>query len=364
MTSSKTVWASCVLLALTLVRPSFAQEAPQSAPPAAPQQPSTEQPPAQQPLTQQPPAQQPPAQQPPAQQPPAQQPPAQQPPTQQPPAQQPPTQPPPVSQPPPGQQPPTQPADQAQQAPEKSDPDLRVDVLQPDFTLAALPTTLRLPRNKLSFRVTHRFLRPLGQGDVGDLLSNFFNFDEGAQIGLELRYGLLSGTQVGVYRTSDRTIEIFGQQSIMQEKADGHPLSIDALATIEGQNNLQENYTGAFGLLVSRKVAGILAAYAEPMFVANANYSLPGPKNTGMIGLGARVRIRPKAYIVAEITPRFAGYRAGGDQMSFGLEGRAGGHLFQVNFSNGLGTTLGQIARGGIDYNTWYIGFNISRKFF
>ena len=34
--------------------------------------------------------------------------------------------------------------------------------------------------------------------------------------------------------------------------------------------------------------------------------------------------------------------------MSFGLEGRAGGHLFQLNFSNGFGTTLGQIANGDV----------------
>ena len=51
-------------------------------------------------------------------------------------------------------------------------------------------------------------------------------------------------------------------------------------------------------------------------------------------------------------------------QMSFGVEGRAGGHLFQINFSNGFGTTLGQISRGAFSYDNWYIGFNIARKFF
>ena len=50
--------------------------------------------------------------------------------------------------------------------------------------------------------------------------------------------------------------------------------------------------------------------------------------------------------------------------MSFGLEGRAGGHLFQMNISNGFGTTLGQIANGAFTYDNWYIGFNIARKFF
>ena len=33
--------------------------------------------------------------------------------------------------------------------PQTSDPDSRLDPLQPDFTLAALPTTLRMPAHKM-----------------------------------------------------------------------------------------------------------------------------------------------------------------------------------------------------------------------
>ena len=43
---------------------------------------------------------------------------------------------------------------------------------------------------------------------------------------------------------------------------------------------------------------------------------------------------------------------------------RAGGHSFQINFSDGFGTTMAQMARGGFDSEDWYLGFNISRKFF
>ena len=49
---------------------------------------------------------------------------------------------------------------------------------------------------------------------------------------------------------------------------------------------------------------------------------------------------------------------------SFAIEKRAGGHSFQLNFSNGFGTTLAQVARGGSGSDNWYLGFNISRKFF
>jgi uncharacterized beta barrel domain-containing protein DUF5777 len=257
----------------------------------------------------------------------------------------------------------TQPAPQDQ--PDQSDPDLRVDALQPDFNLAALPTTLRMPLHKLSFRVTHRFTRPLGEGDFGDLASDLFGFDSGAQIGLELRYGLARGTQIGVHRTSDRDIQVFGQHSFLNER-DGAPVGLDVMATLEGENNLSEHFQSALGTLVSRKVAGHLAVYGEPIFVINSNpfEDVGADNNTLMMGLGARWRVRPSMYLVGEITPRLAWFDPGKSQISFGLEGRAGGHLFQINFSNGFGTTLGQISRGAFNYNNWYIGFNIARKFF
>lgn len=255
----------------------------------------------------------------------------------------------------------------AQPAPAQADPNVRVDPLQPDFTLVALPVTLRMPVNKLDFRVTHRFTRSLGRGDFGDLLSDFFGFDSGAQIGLELRYGLVEGTQIGVHRTSDRTIQIFGQTSVLQER-DGHPLGLDAIATLEGADNMRGQLSSAVGVLASRKVGRVAAVYVEPIFMFNTNASpadVVEHNDTLMLGLGARVRISRAAYLVGEVTPRLWGYQPGEAQGSVGIEFRSGGHLFQINFSDGFGTTLGQLAHnGGINTDSWFIGFNISRKFF
>src|SRR4051812_28567426 len=209
-------------------------------------------------------------------------------------------------------------------APNEADPDARVDALQPDFNLAALPTTLRMPLHKLAFRVTHRFTRPLGEGDFGDLASDLFGFDSGAQIGLELRYGLARGTQLGVHRTSDRTIQIFGQHNFLNER-DGRPLGLDAIATIEGANNLRERYKSTLGVVTSRNIGRFAALYAEPMLVLNTNAASDAgfDNNTVMVGLGARLRVRPSTYLVAEVTPRLGGYDLGAHQVSFGLEGRA-----------------------------------------
>ena len=71
------------------------------------------------------------------------------------------------------------------------DPDRDPNRSQPDFTLVNLPTTLRVPKYKSAFRVTHRFARPLGQGDFSDLAEDLFGLDSGAQIGLEYRFGIM-----------------------------------------------------------------------------------------------------------------------------------------------------------------------------
>lgn len=250
-----------------------------------------------------------------------------------------------------------------QPAPERNDPDRLVDAMQPDFVLAALPTTLRMPARKWAFRVTHRFTRELGEGSFSDLASDLFGLDGGSQVGLELRYGLLPGTQVGVHRTSDRTIQLFAQQSVLTER-DGGALGLDAIATLEGYDNLTEHRQSTLGLVLSRNTGRRAALYVEPLYVINANPFAVGENDTFMVGVGARVRLRPATYVVAEYTPRIAGYEPNDHQLAFALEARAGGHLFQLNVSNGFGTTLGQLAAGGVSNDNWYLGFNLSRKFF
>lgn len=248
-------------------------------------------------------------------------------------------------------------------AAQDDDPDMDPNHAQPDFTLLTLPTTLRMPRHKMAFRVTHRFGRPLGQGDFGDLAADLFGLDSGAQIGLEFRYGLIRGGQIGIYRTSNRTIQFFGQYEVLSQKS--FPVSISAVANVDGTNNFQDSYSPGLSAVISREVGERAAFYLEPAWVNNTN---PQPKelvdhnDSVLLGLGARVNVRGRTYVVIEAAPRIGGYDAGDHHVSFGIEQQAGGHVFQLNFSNGIGTTLAQVARGGV--NDWYLGFGISRKFY
>lgn len=245
------------------------------------------------------------------------------------------------------------------------DPDKDPNDAQPDFYVATLPTTLRMPEHKMSFRLTHRFLHTLGDGDFSDLASRFFGFDGGAQIGLELRYGLFKGAQVGVYRTSDRTIQFFGQYDIKQQTKNGSPVGVDVVVNVNGTDNFSDEYSPGVALILSHEVSDRAALYVEPSFVSNSNItSKVGDDSTMMVGLGARVRVAKDTFLFVEDSPRVSGYSPGVDLISFGIEKRAGGHMFQLNFSNGYATTLASVARGGTGKSDWYIGFNLARKFF
>lgn len=249
-------------------------------------------------------------------------------------------------------------------AQDDDDPDRDVNLAQPDFTLVGLPTSLRLPAMKGAFRITHRFGRPLGAGDFSDLVQDGFGLDSGANIGFEYRFGILKATQLVFHRTNNRTIQFMLQREV-KGQSDSFPIGISAFGAAEGTNNFRDSYSPALGVILSREVSDRAALYVEPIWVNNTN-ELPkevvDDNNAFLVGLGARLRFTPKLYGVFEMTPRVAGYDPGKTQVGFGLEARAGGHSFQLNVGNAFGTTFGQMARGGND--DWYLGFNISRKFY
>jgi len=249
----------------------------------------------------------------------------------------------------------------------QSDDDHALKPAEPDFTLISLPTSLRLPVWGSEFRVTHRFVRPLKCDSCQDnLLEDFFGVDNGAVIGLEYRIGLIPNGQVVIHRARDRkTIQLTGEYGLTRQGS-GMPLEIAGLVAVEGTDNFRDDYSPTVGAIFTRLFGEAGAIHIEPIWVGNSNLDEPtiSDDSTFMLGLGARGRIRPTVYITLEYTPRLSGYKPGVDMVAFAIEKRAGGHMFQLNFSNSLATTNGAIARGGFNNDNWYMGFNITRKFF
>lgn len=245
--------------------------------------------------------------------------------------------------------------------------DAVLSLAEPDFTIVNLPTSLRLPLFGSAFRVTHRFTRPLKCDECEDnFFEDFFGIDGGAAIGLEFRFGIVPNGEVVAHRARiDKTVQFLGQYGVARQRG-AVPLEISVLASIEGTDNFRDEYSPAVGLILTRLLSDRGSVHVEPIYVGNSNLFDPPFEDDGtfMVGLASRIRVTPTVYVVGELTPRVAGYSPDTTLGSFGIEKRAGGHLFQLNVSNHFGTTLRQIAQGAPSGDRWFLGFNISRKFF
>ena len=184
---------------------------------------------------------------------------------------------------------------------------------------------------------------------------------------------MLPGTQIGVYRGNNRNIQIFGRRNLLWQRGPSG-VGLDLQASVEGLDNLRDDYSGSVAAILSKRLGARASVYVEPTWVGNVHK--PGrlhpsvdddndddDDSTFMLGLGARLRVRPTVYLIGEYAPRLAGFDDGAHHVSFGVEKRAGGHTFQLNVSNSLGSTPAQLAQGG-STDDWFIGFNIARKFY
>ena len=234
---------------------------------------------------------------------------------------------------------------------------------EPDFRVLNLPSTLTLPVRASNFELTHRFNGNLRRGSLGENAGDLFGLDQGAVVGFEYRFGIARHLQAAVYRTGfDKTIQIHGKYDAVRQRGP-FPVALSAVFSVEGADNLRKRYSPAAGLIVSRIVARKVAVYATPVWVHNTAALLGVDRDTLLIGIGGRLRVRSTVYIVAEVSPRASGYRPDKAAYGFAIEKQAGGHLFQLNVGNSQGTTFAQIARGGFP-DSLYLGFNLARKFF
>jgi len=130
----------------------------------------------------------------------------------------------------------------------QDDDDAVLRPAEPDFTLVSLPTSLRLPKYRSSFRVTHRFFRSLND-DFGDVAGDLFGLDNGAAIGLEYRFGIIKNGQLGFHRSSDnKTIEFFGEYGVLRQSKS--KIDVTALLSVEGTDNFQDSKSPAIGAVI------------------------------------------------------------------------------------------------------------------
>ena len=243
------------------------------------------------------------------------------------------------------------------------DDDAVLKPAEPDFTLINLPTSLGIPVFKDGILITHRFVRPLKCDTCANsLLGDAFGIDNGGQVGLEWRMGLIPHGQIVATRSrTDKAVQFMGEYGVTHQ-SDGMPFEVTALAAIQGTVNFTDVYSPSFGLAVTRLLGEVAAIHVDPIWVHKSDLA---SDDTVMLGVGARLQVAKALYLTGEITPRLSGTKPGVSLISVAVEKRLGGHMFQLNFSNSfLPMTLQEIAVGAPDNNHWYMGFNVSRKFF
>ena len=148
--------------------------------------------------------------------------------------------------------------------------------------------------HKMAFRLTHRFGRDARRRATSAIWSgDLFGLDSGAQIGLEFRYGLIRGGQIGIYRTSDRTIQFFGQYELHVAEDLSRSASTSSPTSTAPTTSRTVIHPGSPRCSRARS-ASARRFYLQPAWINNTNpepAELVDDNDTFLIGVGARVRV-------------------------------------------------------------------------
>jgi hypothetical protein len=234
-----------------------------------------------------------------------------------------------------------------------------------------------MPPGQLDVRISHRF----GTLNTGGY--NFFGLDQ-SNIHLSLEYGIFNWLMVGVGRGSvEKTFDGFAKFSVFRQSTGARemPVSVSvfssiALKTLKWTDPTRTNYFSSrlsyvCQVLVARKFNQALSFQLTPTYIhRNLVASELDPNDLYSIGAGGRLKLTKRISLNAEyyymINPKNNFSQQVYNPLTVGVDIETGGHVFQLFFTNSLGTiekqfigeTTGQWKKGDIHF-----GFNISRVF-
>jgi hypothetical protein len=229
--------------------------------------------------------------------------------------------------------------------------------------------------NDLHFIVSHRF------GAVNTGLYNLFGLDQGTtRLGLE--YGIKDILSLSFGRSSyEKTYDGGIKVKILRQQTEikNIPVAITIYSACfvettkwedpERDNLFSSRLSFSTQLLIARKFNKNLSLQISPSFVhINLVPTSEDQNNIFSVGLGGRYKLAPKFSINGEYFYLFPGETANdyANSLSFGVDIEAGGHVFQLHFTNSqLMYAPGYIARteGKWIDGDIFIGFNIFRTF-
>ncbi len=232
--------------------------------------------------------------------------------------------------------------------------------------LAHLPTADTVGAGNLEFRFLHRF-RP-GVTDAGS--QNLWGLDGGANISLDLTYGLTDRLDLALRRTNvDQQFELTGKFAVFKQAPSGSPLSLAVLASgarDTAEASAHRNHYAA-GLMLTRQFGSHLSLELAPFYASRTNTEqVSDTRGTSAVGVGALWRFNDLLGVTLEWVPPVSGVTAKYQGASVGLSIGTARHSFHLLLTNTPYAHTSQFVTGGdLDWGAgdFRLGFNITRTF-
>ena len=241
-----------------------------------------------------------------------------------------------------------------------------------------------LEKNNLEFIVAHKFGDFSGQNGG---LSNFFGFDNLADVRIAFEYGIINDLTVGIGRNKgigERTqvLDGFVKYRILHQKTSGMPISMVMVLSAglpyhkRSNDSTSVRYYPEFQHRLIYTSQLLLTRKFHPRFTwqvglgyNHRNYVSALDKNgLTFVSTGARFRFTKTLGILVEYThvlnrPRLVVQQ---DHLAFSFEILTGGHIFALQFSNSTGVNENIFIPGTTENwldGQWRFGFSLNRRF-
>ncbi len=261
--------------------------------------------------------------------------------------------------------------------------------------LINVPTTKILDPKTMDVFFMHR-LGNLGSASAGGF-QTLYGFDVASDIVIGFDFGISKRLTIGVSRSKDQElVDAHGKYLALCQKNGGSPVSLavyeddgiipQANTTFYASSDpavpqsISDRFVYLTQVIISRKFSNKLSLELVPtlsyrnhiLIAVNYNNNSYDENAIPAIGVGGRLMVSKRLAVVADYYYIISKYRVNNpyqnyyNALSVGIEVKTGGHVFEINFSNAIGSNPNNFIPYCTD--TWTMGgfkfgFTLSRIF-
>lgn len=257
-------------------------------------------------------------------------------------------------------------------------------------------STETLKKRMLDVRIAHRFGDYFNNWNFQNAWSNFFGFENAADISMGVEYGVTDNFMIGFHRTKGAgplksLLHLNAKYKVLAQTKDNKmPISMAvagsvSVSTMWASLNPQDlsSFPGGFGhrmiyslqVHVARKFGEIFSLQISPTVVWRNLVEHDDSNFLASASICAKIQVSKALGIILDANFAFDAYRWSNSStrrrnyyfpLGIGFEIDTGGHVFQINLTNSAGIEpTDYIPNTTLDWTKgqFRIGFTISRAF-